>query len=113
MPRSASGSSQAICPASGSLKRRSALAAPVSKGPPNPPEGGACPAPFLPVLTDPPLPLREGVPVVGGFPKDGPPFPPPLAEPLGVFVVLLPRGLPPNPPRNPPPKPLRRRSIPL
>src|SRR5438270_8986545 len=111
MPSSASGRSQAICPASGSLKRRSALAAPVSKGPANPPVGGGCPAPFLPVLVDPPLPLGEGVPVVGGFPKDGPPFLSALAEPLGVFVVVLPRGLPLNPPPKPPPNPLKRRSI--
>src|SRR5947207_1687546 len=113
MPSSASGRSQAICPASGSLKRRSALALPVSKGPPGPPCGcGGC-APFLLVLVDPALPFVEGVAVVDGFPEDGPAFPPALAELLGVFVLLLPRGLPLNPPPNPPPNPLKRRSIPL
>src|SRR2546421_11949268 len=107
IPQSASGSSHAICPPSGSLKRRNGPGVPVPKNPPNPPDG-SCPA-LLPVVVDPPFPFVEGVPVVGGVPEVGLPFLPAFTEPMAVFVLLLVR-LPLNPPL---PKPPRRRLMPL
>src|SRR5579884_507956 len=108
IPQSASGSSHAICPASGSLKRRNRLGVPVPKNPPKPP-AGCCPA-FLPMVFDPLLLFVEGAPLVGGVPEVGLPFLPAFPASVGVFVLTLVRDLPPNPPL---PNPLSRRSIPL
>src|SRR5947209_18059533 len=92
IPKSATGSSQTICPPSGSLKRRKGPRPPVSKSPPGPPAGCCRPPAFLPRLVDPPFPFVGGVPGV-----DEVPFPPVLPERVVPFVGVFARGPPPNP----------------